>query len=60
MYNISVLTLEGNIIRFRTDKYEYKESHIVFTDLKTGLMKSFPANNCTIDEIREREREGDY
>jgi hypothetical protein len=53
MYSISVLTLEGNLIRFKTDKYEYKGNHIVFTDLKTGMLKSFPSQNCTIDQVME-------
>lgn len=53
MYSISVLTLEGNLIRFKTDKYEYKGNHIVFYDLKSGMLKSFPSQNCTIDEVRE-------
>lgn len=53
MFCITVLTLDESLLRFKAASYEHKGEHIVFTDSKTGLLKSFPARNCTIDEVRE-------
>lgn len=60
LYQLTVKTIENRILKFKTNSYELKEGHIEFTDTFTGLKKSFPAEDVNVDEIREREREGEY
>lgn len=52
MYSITIKTIEGNIIRFTTDKYELKDGHITFIDKKFNLKKSFPSQNASVDEVK--------
>lgn len=60
LFQLTIKTLEGKILKFKTDKYETNNNHIEFTDTYTGLKKSFPAEDVNVDEIRERDGEGEY
>jgi len=51
MYVITIKTIEGNIIKFTTNKYELKDGHITFIDRKYNLKKSFPTQNASVDEV---------
>ena len=59
LFQLTIKTLEGKILKFKTDKYELRDGHIEFTDSYTGLKKSFPTDDVNIDEIRERDGEGE-
>jgi hypothetical protein len=58
LFQLTIQTLEGKILKFKTSKYELKDGHIEFIDTFTGLKKSFPSESVNIDEIRERDGEG--
>jgi len=59
LFQLTIQTLEGRILKFKTNAYELKEGHIEFIDTFTGLKKSFPSESVNIDEIRESDREGE-
>ena len=50
---IQVLTLQDTILVFKVQEYKLHEGMIHFTDLKTGMKKSFPTSKVTIDEVVE-------
>jgi hypothetical protein len=53
MYSISVRTIHGDILNFKVESYQLKDSMIHFTDPRTGMPKVFPSNDCNIDGVKK-------
>lgn len=52
-YLIQVLTLDQNILRYKVENYQIKNGMVIFTDPKNGLIKNFPTERTTIDQVVE-------
>lgn len=52
-YLIQVLTLDQTILKYKVTNYEIKNGMVIFTDTKTGLLKNFPTERTTIDQVVE-------
>lgn len=52
-YLIQVLTLDQNILRYKVKNYQIKNGMVIFTDPKNGLIKNFPTERTTIDQVVE-------
>ncbi len=53
MYLITVKVSDYQTLHFTVAAYEREGSHIVFTDAKTGMRKSFPDHLCLIEETNK-------
>ena len=51
-YKINVITLNGNFLTFKVEKYFIEAGDLVtFIDGKTGKQKQFHSSRCEIEEI---------
>lgn len=53
-YRITVLTLQGNFLTFKVNKYEIIQGDFIqFVDEKTGKTKKFHSSRIEIEEEKE-------
>lgn len=50
MFRITVF-LPNTTLYFTVENYSKEEGKVIFTDKKTGLLKDFPDNMCSIEEV---------
>jgi prepilin-type processing-associated H-X9-DG protein len=49
---ITVKTIQGDILTFKNvSNLTMGDGHVSFIDAKTGIKKSFPVENCEIEEM---------
>lgn len=52
-YRITIKSVLGNVLTYTVDVYPpVEDGHFKFIDQKTNLLKSFPVENCEIQEVQ--------
>jgi len=49
-YLVTVKTIEGNILKFKTSEFTVDGGHVVFED-NSGFTKRFPFSRTDIEEV---------